>query len=151
MEIVMKKILSCLLLVSCLLSLCACEFTVSDMFSPNKVVYGEKYIHEDYTSKPENEQIYYIFEKDYLIFHYYAGGSSIAHYTITYKYEMIDEETIAYFFDSVEIHDDDTRTAEYDRSSSDGVLMISKNVVMTLGGILYVRQSYLDEELENYG
>nr|MBE6545284.1 hypothetical protein [Oscillospiraceae bacterium] len=146
----MKKILSCLLLVSCLLSLCACEFTVSDMFSPNKVVYGEKYIHEDYTSKPENEQIYYIFEKDYLIFHYYADGSDITHYTITYKYELIDEETIAYFFDSIEIHDDDTRTVKSYYPYSEGVLIISKNVVMTLNGKLYVRQSYLDEELENY-
>lgn len=158
----MKKTISFILLVGCLVALCSCGFSIPDMSSASKIVYGEKYIFADDTSLPEDEQNYYIFEKGHLTHHYYYHRTSrdsdtgevfhnIEHYTLTYKYTVMDEGTIAYFFDSIEIHDDDTETKENYGNTKRGLLLFSENVVSTISGALYVRQSYLDEELENFG
>ena len=143
----MKKIVAVLLLLTCLLTLSACKTAEIDDDNKGKIVYGEKYIYAEHASDPEEEQTYYIFEKDYLTYHYYYYSYS---YTVTYKYEAIDEETIAFFFDSVEVHDGDAEEIEEELKDKNAILIVSKNVLMSQGGDLYVRESYLEDELTNF-
>lgn len=148
----MKKTVSVLLLLCCLLAFCACEGTTPDMSSANKIVYGEKYIRAEDASAPADQQVYYIFEKDHLIRHYYDTSSNdrVYHYTLTYKYTFVDEGTVAYFFDSRVIHDDDNATSN-NSNIVNGILLFSENVLSNRSGDLYVRQSYLEQELTNFG
>ena len=149
----MRKILSVLLVLSCLLVCCACrgDTTEKDPLE-NKVVYGEKYISNRDTQLPENEQRYVIVEADRLKYHYYDGGAEVEHYTIACKYEILDEETIAQFFDSFEFHSDHNHTS-YMNFNSDfsGILLLSENVIFDQGGGIFVRESYLNTELVNFG
>lgn len=149
----MRKILSVLLVLSCLLVCCACrgDTTEKDPLE-NKVVYGEKYISNRDTQLPENEQSYLIIEADRLKYHYYGGGAdTVQHYTIVCKYEILDEETIAYFFDSFEFHSDHTSPyMNYDSDFSE-ILLLSENVIFDRGGGIFVRESYLNTELVNFG
>ncbi len=152
----MKKLTAVLLLLTCLLALSACKTAKLDDDSKGKIVYGEKYIYAEDASEPEEEQTYYIFEKDYLTYHHYYyyesydGSVDSYSYTVTYKYEAIDEETIAFFFDSVEVHDGDAEEIEERLKDRNSILIVSKNVLMSQGGDLYVRESYLEDELTNF-
>ena len=151
----MKKVLSLLLIVLCLLALCACGDTkAQDTSNANKLTYGVKYISATSVSLPEEEQIYYMFEEDEMIFHYYyksTSGTRVSHYTLTFKYEIVDDGTLAYFFDGVEIHDEDTEHVDKDFSERAGLLMFSKNVLSTPDGTLCINETYLEEELGNFG
>ena len=151
----MKKILSVLLVLSCLLVCCACrgDTTEKDPLE-NKVVYGEKYISNRDTQLPENEQRYLIVEADRLKYHHYSAGTeTVEHYTIVCKYEVVDEATIAYFFDSFEFHSDHTIPSSYMDYDSDfsEILLLSENVIFDRGGGIFVRESYLNTELVNFG
>jgi hypothetical protein len=75
----------------------------------------------------------------------------VYHYTLTFKYEIVEDGTLAYFFDGVEIHDDDTKHVDKDFSERAGLLMFSKNVLSTPEGALYINETYLEEELVNFG
>ena len=148
----MKKIIAVLVLACSLLTLCACGAKKQDASSANKLVYGEKYIKASDVSLKEAEQKYYVFEKDYLIFYCYDETyDGRFHYTITYKYEIMDEGTLAYFFDSIEIYDDDDVTKEREKNMGYGILLFSENVISTQAGTLFVRESYLENEIENFG
>ena len=96
---------------------------------------------------------YYIFEdKEYLQHHYYYHSSSYGythHYTMRCRYEIMDDGTLAYFYDSVTIHDDHTREDGYSTGKS-GILLFSENVVATQAGDLYIRESFLENELKNF-
>ena len=154
----MKKILSVLLILSCLLVCCACrgDTTEKDPLE-NKVVYGEKYIRTNTISEPEEQQVYFVFENDLLIYHvYYQYSSNSAyHYTAAYKYEIMDEGTLAYFFHSVTFHEDHTAPmTETSLRNGNGILLFSENVLYANGDVsptLYVRESYAEKELPNFG
>ena len=82
----------------------------------------------------------YVFEKDYFTYYFYSEfDSQRQHYTVTYKYEIMDEGTLAYFFDSVEIYDDDDVTTKASLRKSNGILLFSENVISTQAGTLFVR------------
>ena len=63
----------------------------------------------------------------------------------------MDEGTLAYFFDSIEIYDDDNRTNKDKPGTNNGILLFSKNVISTQSGNLFIRESYLENELKNFG
>ena len=152
----MKKILSLFLILCLASSLCACGATVQDASSANKLVYGEKYIRTDTISEPEEQRVYFVFEKDLLINHnYYQSTFSdhdVYHYTVTYKYEIMDEGTLAYFFHSVTFHEDHTAPmSEKELRNQRSILLFSENVLYNNGNVLYVRESYAEKELPNFG
>ena len=152
----MKKILSLFLILCLASSLCACGATAQDASSANKLVYGEKYIHTITISEPEEQQRYFLFEKDLLIFHdyYQYSRDDACHYTVTYKYEIMDEGTLAYFFHSVTFHEDHTAPmTETSLRNGNGILLFSENVLYSNSNImtLYVRESYAEKELPNFG
>lgn len=148
----MKKIISLLLVLVCLVSLSACGGTSQDASGANKLVYGEKYICLSDMDIPAEQRSYYIVEKDTLSFHYYSMGySGLNHYTKSYKYEIMDEGTLAYFYDSIVYHDDHDSTGPISTDGS-GILLFSENVIATgQNQTLYVRESYLENELTNFG
>ena len=152
----MKKILSLFLILCLASSLCACGATAQDASSANKLVYGEKYIHTSTISEPEEQQRYFVFEEDLLINHeyYQASLKNVYHYTVTYKYEITDEGTLAYFFHSVTFHEDHTAPmTETSLRNNRGILLFSENVLYSNSDILtlYVRESYAEKELPNFG
>ena len=153
----MKKILSLFLILCLASSLCACGATMQDASSANKLVYGEKYIRTNTISEPEEQQVYFVFENDLLIYHvYYQYSSNSAyHYTAAYKYEIMDEGTLAYFFHSVTFHEDHTAPmTETSLRNGNGILLFSENVLYANGDVsptLYVRESYAEKELPNFG
>lgn len=152
----MKKVLSFLLVIGCLIALCSCNGEVQDVSAANKLVYGEKYILASDVSVREEKQRYFIFEKDHLIYHHYynhssiTGSDQVSHHTYTCKYQIMDEDTLAYFYDSVEIHSDhNNRTTA--STATHGILLFSENVITNSEGQIFVRQSYLENELPNFG
>lgn len=150
----MKKILSLFLILCLASSLCACGATAQDASSANKLVYGEKYILTSTISEPEEQQRYFLFENDLLIYHdYYQYPRDDAyHYTVTYKYEITDEGTLAYFFHSVTFHEDHTASmTETSLRNNSGILLFSENVLYNNSNMLYVRESYAEKELPNFG
>ena len=153
----MKKILSLFLILCLASSLCACGATMQDASSANKLVYGEKYILASTISEPEEQQVYFVFENDLLIYHVYYQYSrdDAYHYTATYKYEIMDEGTLAYFFHSVTFHEDHTAPmTETSLRNGSGILLFSENVLYANGDVsptLYVRESYAEKELPNFG
>ena len=150
----MKKILTLFLILCLASSLCACGATVQDASSANKLVYGEKYIRTEYVSKPEEPPEYFVFEKDLLIDHtyYQSNDHGVYHYTVTYKYEIMDEGTLAYFFHSVTFHEDHTAPmTEAAVRNNKGILLFSENVLYANSNVLYVRESYAEKELPNFG
>ena len=157
----MKKVLSLLLVIVCLLAFCSCNgatqdvssANTQDVSSANKLVYGEKYIQAADILLPEEQQNYYIFEKDHLIYHYYRkqelyNETNVYHYTATCKYEIMEKGVLAYFYDSAESHDDNTEKISH---SIQGILLFSENVLTRQAGGIFIRQSYLENELPNFG
>ena len=150
----MKKLLSILLLTVSVLGLLSCSSASKvDDSTIGKIVYGEKYIRG--VNLPEEQQNYYIIYDDYIEFHYYydnayidSGEYDVSHYKMKYKYTIVDESTLAYFYDSVECYDD---CNEHNHSSSrSGILIFSENVLLDDGMHEFVRESYLEDELTNY-
>ena len=134
----MKKLLALsLLLVICAFAICSCAGT-PDTSSANKITYGEKYhMARDYEAEDEENFPYYIiYEDGYLD---YIRKST----TTRYKYEIVDESTLAYFFDS--------STDEFAKTNDHDVLVFSENVLMEKNGNVYVREGYINEELPNFG
>ena len=134
----MKKLLALsLLLIICAFAICSCAGT-PDTSSANKITYGEKYYRaSDYEADDEEKFPYFvIYEDGYL--DYVASKK-----TTRYKYEIVDESTLAYFFYSSTDLGEDT--------ASNGVLVFSENVLMTKGGAVFVREGYINEELPNFG
>ena len=65
----------------------------------------------------------------------------------------MDEGTIAYFYNSIKIYEDDEATSLDDKNrmtGNSGILLVSENVLSTTGGAIYVRQSYFEEKLPNF-
>lgn len=154
----MKKIISLLLIVVLLLSLAACGKT-QDTSGANKLVYGEKYVklRIDDTETPENDVSYYIVKKDCIEKYVYYKSRAILsdefhiyHYTVRYKYEIMDEGTLAYFYDSIEFHEGHN-TDRNSYKQSNGILLFSENVISTTQNDLYVRESYKNNELNSFG
>lgn len=143
----MKRIISVFILICCLFSLSACN--LSDLMGDNLngVVLGEKYIYSESVNK-EYEQ-YYIVEKDRLIYHHISNATN-NNYTITYKYTILEEGMISYFYDSKEIND--TNHDENSFVYNNSMLIISENVIYNASSQMqFIRESYLKDELENFG
>ena len=133
----MKKLLTLsLLLIICAFAICSCAGT-PDTSSANKITYGEKYYRatEYEADDKENFPYFIIYEDGYLDYTNFK--------TIRYKYEIVDESTLAYFFDSSTDLGTDT--------NDHGVLVYSENVLMTKSGVVFVREGYINEELPNFG
>ena len=142
----MKRIISVFILICCLFSLSACN--LSDLMGDNLngVVLGEKYVYSDSVNK-EYEQ-YFIVEKDRLIYHF-RNSENTSNYTVTYKYTILEEGMISYFYDSKEIND-----TQHDENSfvyENGMLILSENVIYTQSQMQFIRESYLNDELKNFG
>ena len=147
----MKKIISLFLVVFSLLSLSACA-KKQNAPGAGKIVFGEQYINVE-NADPERDYTSFFFEKDYLhkFVYYYSSSDRVYHYTITYKYEIIDEGTLAYFYDSVELHETHNATDAEEYNDSSGILLFSENVLYTQDGTLYARETYFKNELSNFG
>jgi len=140
----MKKLLALLLVLLSLVAICSCSGT-PDMSSVNKITYGEKYYMAADMDEPEEERRYYaIYDDGYMDF-YYAGDSY--EYTVRYKYDVVDESTLVYFYDTLVVHSGSKDVKETDS----GMLLFSENVLMTEDGTIYVREGYVSEELPNFG
>jgi len=149
----MKKVLSVLLVLCCLLALASCGAGGSspDSSTANKIVYGARYVRANTIEKPDEEQTYYVIYKDRIEYHYYSFSESygtISHYTTTYKYTVMDEGTLAYFYDSIETHDNHTSNAT--PKNDYGLLLFSKNVLSTPSGTLFVLEDYAENQLPNF-
>lgn len=146
----MKKLISVFLILACLFSLVACGAKGLDTSAAGKIAYGEKYIFERSADAAEDEQIYYLFQKDTMTYHRYSEHEgTVLHYTVTYKYTVVDEGSIACFFDSVEVHAD--HNGESPELQSDAfILLVSENVVCKTDQSLYIREGYLERELTNF-
>ena len=143
----MKKTLALLLVLCSLLALVACgaKGSTPDTSAANKIVYGARYIRSDDISSPAEKQNYYVVYKDRIEFHSYfyseISETEMA-YTVTFKYTVMDEGTLAYFYHSCE----PAGAVKTDRS---GLLIFSENVLSTSTGTLYVREDYAKSELPN--
>lgn len=81
---------------------------------------------------------------------YYESLERVYHYTVTYKYEIIENGKLAYFYDSFETHEGNNAASADNQSS--GILSFSENVLSSLDGkSIYVRESYFNNELPNFG
>jgi len=139
----MKKILSIILVLVCLLSLCACT-QEQDLSSATKLVYGEKYISlTDYD--PEQSYSYIIFDETYMKHSYFNKGK--ADYTVTYKYEIMNDGKLAYFYDSLTIHAYGASTNTNLLKGGGGVFDFSENIISNPLSDIYVRESYINENL----
>lgn len=144
----MKKTLAILLVLTSLLALVSCgaKGSTPDTSAANKIVYGARYIRSEDISEPAEKQNYYVVYKDRIEFHsYYYSSLSETHKecTVTYKYTIMDEGTLAYFYHS----DEPKNTVRHDRS---GLLLFSENVLATTAGVLFVREDYAKNELPNF-
>ena len=142
----MKRIISVFILICCLLSLVACNFSDLKGDNLNGVVLGEKYVYSDSVNQ-EYEQ-YFIVEKDRLIYHF-RNSENTSNYTITYKYTILGVGMISYFYDSNEIND--TTHDENSLIYRNGMLIISENVIYNESQMQFIRESYLNDELKNFG
>ena len=142
----MKRIISVFILICSLLSLSACNLSDLKGDNLNGVVLGEKYIYSDSVNQ-EYEQ-YFIVEKDRLIYHF-RNSENTSNYTITYKYTILGVGMISYFYDSNEIND--TTHDENSLIYRNGMLIISENVIYNESQMQFIRESYLNDELKNFG
>ena len=157
----MKRIISVFILICSLLSLVACNFpdlndnSINEESNEEKtenknedllngVVFGEKYIRYDTVNK--DTEAYYIIEKDYITFHHSDDDEN---YTVTYKYTIVEKGMIARFYDSVEINDTKNDKNTFIRHNA--LLIVSENVISNTSGTTFIRESYLNDELKNFG
>lgn len=91
-------------------------------------------------------------EYDYFfrVYDSYGDGYRVYAYVIKFKYTYCDKdkEGIACFYDSIEYKDNDNQHS--DKSDWHLILTVSENVLMTMGGGIYVREGYKDKELPNF-
>ena len=142
-----------MLLFSIASALLACRNgTVKD---PVILNYDKKYIQRGDVREPEEEQEYFIFQKDGTgTYHYYrkftlsetltTDNERIFDYTITFRY-LIRNDTVVCFYDSVEFHPADT---ERDVSTSwSGSYRFSKNILTASDSdaFLYICEDYLPQ------
>ena len=144
----MKKALAVLLVLCSLFALASCgaRGSTPDTSAANKIVYGARYIRWDDISEPAEKQNYYVVYMDRIEYHsYFYSEVSEAdlEYTVTYKYSVMDEGTLAYFYHSCE----PAGAVKTDRS---GLLLFSENVISTNSGALFVREDYAKSELPNF-
>ena len=147
----MKKLIAFLLVLACLFLLCSCSGKKQDTSSANKIAYGEKYILKTDVARPETQQSYIIFEDGLMKWHQYSFyNGNIDSRIISYKYEIIDEGTLAYFFHSEKILEGKDKARK--TSVSSGIMMFSENVFCSVDESLklYVRELYIEEELPNF-
>jgi len=144
----MKKILTPLLTLVCLLCLAVC-FVGCDA---SALKYGEKYYFNDELDRnaDDADKKYFIFNKNGTgIYHYYYkyestyGNSYTEDYTITFSYTFMDKdhEGVVCTFESVEYAERNTK--EGVKNSWDRVLSVSENILMSTGGGLFYSESYL--------
>ena len=144
----MKKILLLILALLCIVAICSCS-NAPDLSSANIITYGEKYYRASDMDLDENERRYFvIYDDGYLEYldRYYSSGEK-SEYIVRCKYEIIDESTLMYFYDSREIITGDSGPSH----DTNGLLMFSENVLYASNGTAYVRGSYANEELPNFG
>ena len=146
----MKRFVALLLITLCLVSLAACGAS-----NGTEVTYGEKYIYESDAALPEGEQNYLIFYRNGKVeYHYYYNSlvyeGEVSHYTLTMKYEALGDGRVVCLFDSVEIHDDDNRSKAEDFTDESYIMTLSKNVIVRGEDSLYIRESYLTDEIPNF-
>ncbi len=104
--------------------------------------YGEKYI-EDWSVGRGELRYYYIFYKDG------TGKFRKSSYTISFKYEIVDDDTIACFYDGVKYNSVDADEDSVSHGWKE-IISCSKNVIMTAtDGDIYIAESYL-EEIPNF-
>ena len=133
----MKKILAISLLIAfCTLAICSCVGT-PDMSSVNKITYGERfYSAENYDEDLSNHPYIIIYDDGFM-------DRVTSSRTIRYKYEIVDESTLAYFyFDSTGVNTD---------TNKHGIFAFSENVLLDKDGTVYVREGYVNEELPSFG
>ncbi len=113
-----------------------------------------KYIYEEHVRQEDaQKQTYYLFEEDGSgSYHYYydsAGPMNISSYTIGFRYEFINENSVVCFYDSL-IYDKADAGSKND-SAWLVVLTVSENFVMDFeGGGGYIATTYLDN-IPNFG
>ena len=121
-----------------------------------KLNYGKKYIKADQLSEKEEEQTYYLFNKDgYGNYRYhnsyyssYEGAHKVTAYTITFKYEFIESEsTVFCFFDSVKSEGNDSVVVN---SNWTATLLVTDFVLMGTSNVLYNNEEYAEKELPNF-
>lgn len=144
----MKKLLCCLLSMAIMLSM--------TMFSACSVIgdtihlrYEEKYIISWLVGEGGEEENHFIFYRNGTgIFHRFyegtiSGDDYCYSYTTSFKYEIVDDDSIVCFYDSVEY--DDVHTKGAVRSDWMKIFACSKNVIKSVSGDIYVAESYLGE------
>ena len=121
-----------------------------------KLDYGTKYIKADQVSEKEDEQTYYLFNKNgYGNYHYYnryyssyEGVHKVTAYTITFKYEFIESEsTVFCFFDSAKNEGDDVVVVN---SNWTATLLVTDFVLMGTSNAFYINEEYAEKELPNF-
>ena len=156
----MKKVISVLLSLVCLLSICSCVVQPeqsSNNIKKIEVVYEEKYILASHVGLPLNESHYFIFHKNGTFEEHYFYQynslidytSQITHTTTTYKYEILEDNKTVGFFDSRIIHSDDNKTSDSTTNTVIRYLEVYENVILYADGV-YVREGYADSDLPNF-
>ncbi len=114
----------------------------------------EKYVRLDRDSSTQASYTFYsngTGEYDYFYkYHSYGEVYEINSYVIKFKYTYCDKdkEGIACFYDSIEYKDNDNQHS--DNSDWYSILTVSENILMNMGGTVYVREGYKDKELPNF-
>ena len=148
----MKKLIALLLVLVSLFLLCSCGGKKPDTSSANKITYGEKYIYKEHVARAETQQSYIIFEDGLMKWHQYSFyNGEIDNRIISYKYEILDEGMLAYFFHSEQILEGKDKVRKTALSS--GTMVFSENVlrpVETTTADFYIRESYVENELPNF-
>ena len=144
----MKKLLCCLLSIAMIMSMA--------MFSACSLIgdtihlrYGEKYIISWLVGEEGERENHLIFYRNGTgIFRRFeeatiSGDDYCYSYTTSFKYEIVDDDSIVCFYDSVEYDDVNTNGAV--KSDWMEIFACSKNVIKCASGGIYVAESYLGE------
>ncbi len=148
----MKKLLCLFLLAASLFSFCSCR-TVSSFISAMEITFEEKYIHTADIELPAEEQEYYILHKNgYGEHHFYYANAleAVYHYTVTFKYEILDDHLVEGYSVSQIIHEDDNQmSAEEFRKGSKYLFKCYKNTLIEENQYnrTYVREGYAEKEI----
>ena len=150
----MKKIICGVLALMSVFCMGACAW---DKESDCKLSYGVKYINEGKAAGYQSGETYIVFNEDGTAkYHYYyvsTSGESVYSYTIKYKYEIIEEESMVFcFYDGIE-YDEAHNAALLSHAESAKVqtYMYTENFLMSIGGSVYLSEDFLEEELPNFG
>ena len=122
---------------------------------------GVRYICDDDNMRSEDDykKTHVTFYKNGTgLYHYYyyesnwATDSRTSDYTIRFKYTYVDNDksTVACFYYGSTTFGESHNASEYERSSWSAVYTISKNVLMSLNGKMFINENYLNEEVPDY-